>query len=101
MENMMENIMKTIKPELLALIPVLYFIGMGLKRAQAVADKWIPLLLGGIGILLALIWVLAGTPLPDVRHLLQAVFSAVTQGILCAGCAVYTHQIGKQAKKEE
>lgn len=97
----MENIMKTIKPELLTLIPVLYFIGMGLKRAQAVADRWIPLLLGGAGILLALLWVLSGTPLPDVRHLLLAIFSAVTQGVLCAGCAVYVHQISKQARKGE
>ena len=97
----MENIMEFVKPELLVLIPVLYFTGMGLKRSQAAADKHIPLLLGGAGILLALLWVLAGSELAGAQDILQAVFAALTQGVLCAGCAVYAHQLGKQAKKEE
>lgn len=97
----MENMMNFVKPELLVLIPVLYFIGVGLKHAQTVADKLIPLLLGGAGVLLALLWVLAGSELTGAQDVLRAVFAAVTQGVLCAGCAVYAHQIGKQAGKEE
>lgn len=97
----MGNIMEFVKPELLVLIPVLYFIGIGFKRSQAVADKHIPLLLGGVGILLALLWVLAGSELAGAQDILQAVFAAVTQGVLCAGCSVYAHQIGKQHGKEE
>lgn len=93
--------MNYVKPELLVLIPVLYFIGMGLKRSQAVADKYIPLLLGGVGILLALLWVLAGSELTGMQDILRAVFAALTQGVLCAGCSVYAHQLGKQAGKEE
>ena len=93
--------MNYVKPELLVLIPALYFTGMGLKRSQTAADKHSPLLLGGIGILLALLWVLAGSVLTSVRDILQAVFAAVTQGVLCAGCAVYGNQIGKQAGKEQ
>ena len=55
----MEQIMNYVKPELIVVAVVLYFIGMGLKQAQAVKDKYIPLILGGIGIVLCAIWVLA------------------------------------------
>ena len=48
----MERIMNYVKPELIVVAVVLYFIGMGLKKAESVADKYIPLLLGGIGIVL-------------------------------------------------
>lgn len=48
----MEEIMKYVKPELLMVAVVLYFIGIGLKQSQAVRDKYIPLILGGIGIVL-------------------------------------------------
>lgn len=97
----MENIMNYVRPELLVLIPVLYFIGMGLKRAQAVADKLIPLILGGVSILLALLWVLSGPDPASAQDVLRAAFAAITQGVLCAGCAVYAHQIGKQHGKDE
>lgn len=40
--------MKYVKPELLVVAVVLYFIGMGLKQSQTVKDKYIPLILGGI-----------------------------------------------------
>lgn len=97
----MENIMNYICPELLVLIPVLYFVGMGLKRSETVPDKHIPLLVGAAGIVLTLLWVLASSEMSGARDILQAVFAAVTQGVLCAGCAVYVHQLGKQAGKEE
>lgn len=40
----MEQIMNYIKPELLVVAVVLYFIGMGLKKAQTFKDKYIPLI---------------------------------------------------------
>ena len=58
----MEEIMSYVKPELLILVPVLYFIGAALKRS-AVPDKWIPLTLGGAGVVLAVLYVLATSPL--------------------------------------
>ena len=42
----MEQIMSYVKPELIIVAIVLYFLGMGLKQAQAVKDKYIPLILG-------------------------------------------------------
>ena len=40
----MKEVMSFVKPELLLLVPVLYFIGAGLKRSK-IQDRWIPLLL--------------------------------------------------------
>lgn len=94
----MEQIMNYIKPELLVLVPVLYFIGAGLKKSQYFADKHIPLLLGAAGVLLSLIYVLATAALDGWQTILLAGFTAITQGVLCAGCSVYVNQIIKQAQ---
>ena len=96
----MNKIMSYIRPELLVLIPVLYLLGAGLKKARAFADKYIPLALGAAGVLLAVVWVLATTDMTGYKDALQAVFVALTQGILAAGCSVYVNQIAKQAKKQ-
>lgn len=89
-----------IKPELLILVPVLYLIGIGLKKST-VKDKLIPALLGGAGILLSLAWVLGTCEILSWRDVLLAGFSAVTQGILTAGASVYVNQVVKQGSKEE
>ena len=90
-----------IDPGLLILIPVLYLLGMWIKSSEFITDKHIPLILGGTGILLAVIWVGATKPLPDIQAVLTAVFTSVAQGILCAGAAVYGNQIVKQHSKPE
>lgn len=97
----MEQIMNYVKPELIVVAVVLYFIGMGLKQAQAVKDKYIPLILGGAGIVLCAIWVLATSPLGTGRDIAMAVFTAIVQGILVAGLSIYINQIVKQANKNE
>ena len=43
----MEALVNYIKPELLITAVALYFMGIALKEAQAVKDKYIPLILGG------------------------------------------------------
>ncbi|MEG2406071.1 MAG: phage holin family protein [Clostridiales bacterium] len=89
-----------IKPELLILIPVLYFIGIGLKNTQALNDKYIPLTLGIIGILMSLIWVLAVSIFATWQDVFTAIFTAIVQGVLVAGCSVYADQLVKQVKRE-
>ena len=74
-----------IKPELLILIPVLYVIGMAVKKTALIADKLIPLVVGAIGILLSVIFAMA-------------IFTALTQGVLVGGASVYANQIFKQFK---
>lgn len=97
----MEQIMNYIKPELIVVAVVLYFVGMWLKKAQAVKDKYIPLILGGIGIILCAIWVLATSTIGTGQDIAMAVFTAIVQGILVAGVSTYINQIVKQSQKTE
>ena len=97
----MEQIMNYVKPELIVVAVVLYFIGMGLKKAEAVPDKYIPLILGGIGIVLCALWVLANGPLTSESEIVMAVFTSIVQGILVAGLSTYINQIIKQTQKTE
>ena len=55
----MEALVDYIKPELLITAIALYFMGIALKEAQAVKDKYIPLILGCAGILICGIYVFA------------------------------------------
>lgn len=97
----MEQIINYVKPELIIVAVVLYFIGIGLKQAQAVKDKYIPLILGVIGIILCGVWVLATSELGSGQEIALAVFTAVVQGVLTAGLSTYVNQVIKQAQKTE
>ena len=97
----MEQIMNYIKPELIVVAVVLYFVGMGLKQSQTVKDKYIPAILGAGGIFLATIYVIATCPLGTMQEIAMAVFTAIVQGILVAGLRAYVNQIVKQGKKAE
>ncbi len=94
------NYQEYIKTELLVLIPVLYFIGIGLKKSK-ILDKWIPFILGITSILLSSIWVIASADISGVKEILSAIFTAVTQGVLVAGTSVYANQLYVQAKKDK
>lgn len=97
----MEQIIDYVKPELLVLTVVLYFVGVGLKQTQAVTDKYIPVIIGLLGCILAAIYVIATCPLGSMQEIAMAVFTAVVQGILVAGLSTYVNQIFKQLKKDE
>lgn len=94
------NYQNYIKTELLILIPVLYFIGIGLKKSK-LPDKWIPITLGISSIILSAIWVVATVEIACLQEIASAIFMAVTQGILAAGASVYANQLYVQVKKEE
>lgn len=93
------NYQDYVKTELLVLVPVLYLLGAGLKKSL-VSDRWIPLILGLVGVILSAVWVLATADVSGMRQMAAAVFTAVTQGVLVAGASVYVNQIYLQAKKE-
>ena len=97
----MEQITEFIRPELLVLVPVLNFIGLGIKHSEKITNNLIPLLLGLFGVALAMLWVLGGMEFTGWRTALTAAFTAIVQGVLCAGCAVYVNQLWKQAKGNE
>lgn len=90
-----------IKPELLILIPVLYVIGLGTKKTQLINDKLIPLVIGAVGILLSVIYVLATSQLNGAPAIFMAIFTALTQGVLVSGASVYANQIFKQFKADK
>ena len=96
----MNELMNFVKPELLVLVPALLILGKMLK-GSSVPDKHIPAALGVCGVLLAVVWVVGRTPLGTYQDILNAIFAAVTQGIITAGLAVYGNQLVKQAGKEE
>ena len=95
------DIMNYIKPELIVVAIVLYFVGLGIKKAESIKDKCIPFILGGCGIVLSAIWVFANSPIGTVQEILMAVFTSIVQGILIAGLSTYVNQIIKQANKSE
>ena len=97
----MEKVLEFVKPELLILIPVLYFVGSGLKKAAFWKDKHIPLVLGGAGVILSLLWLAATSTFDGWQSALLMLFAGITQGVLCAGCAVFVNQIWKQSGKRE
>lgn len=97
----MDAIKELIRPELLVLIPVLYFIGTGLKNSSTVSDKHIPIVLGVAGILLSMIYLVSQTALTGVTEFMQVLFVGITQGVLCAGTSVYVNQIIKQSGKDD
>lgn len=99
---MEEIILNYVKPELVILAVALYLLGIALKKTELIKDKYIPLVLGVFGIVLALIYVLAvSMPITGAEGVLMAMFTAVIQGILCAGLSTYVNQMWKQLGKKE
>ena len=83
-----------IKPELLILIPCLYVIGVMIKDIKLIMNKYIPLILTGISLVLTNLYVLGMSGLSAVN-----LFTAFVQAILCVACAVYADQLKKQFRK--
>lgn len=97
----MENLMDYIKPELIVVAIVLYIVGIGLKKSVAVLDKYIPIILGGLGVAVCGIYVFATSSLGTPQEIALAVFTTLVQGILVAGASTYVNQVVKQLNKEE
>lgn len=97
----MDQIINYIKPELVVVAIVLYIIGMGLKKSTLLLDKYIPIALGALGIILCAVWVFATSAVSTPQDIAMAAFTAIVQGILVAGASTYINQIVKQARKTE
>lgn len=91
-----EELTAYVSPELLILVPVLYVVGMLIKRAGFIADKLIPLILGGVSIVICWLY-----EFMTLGFGLEAVFCGIIQGILVAGVTVYGNQVVKQIMKPE
>ena len=94
------NFEEYVKPELLILIPVLYLVGLAIKKSN-IADKFIPLLLGIVGVLLSGLYLFATEDINGSQAVATAIFTAITQGVLVAGASVYANELIKQAGKDK
>ena len=94
------DVMSFVKPELLILVPVLYTIGVGIKKSN-VSDNYIPLILGVVSIFLSTLWVISTSDIKNWQDAIYAIFISITQGILTAGASVYVNQLYIQSKKDE
>lgn len=101
MNELLELMKEYLKPELVVLIPVAYFLGTALKKSKKINDEYIPMLLGLFTIILSAVYVLATSVINSYQDVLMAFFTSVTQGILMAGCSVYVNQIIKQLAKSK
>lgn len=89
-----------IRPELLILVVVLYFIGMTLKRSKYVQDELIPIILGVTSVILCAVYIASVSDVPnDYREVLGMIFTIIIQGVCCAAGSVYVNQMGKQLHK--
>lgn len=86
----MTDLTSYIRSELFVLVPVLYALGMALKKSP-ISDWLIPYLLSVSGIALSALYLC--TFMCDARALW---FASVTQGVLCAACSVYADNLIKQ-----
>lgn len=69
------------------------------KKSSSVFDKYIPIILGVLGVIICGIYVFATSPLGTPQDAAMAVFTAIVQGILVAGASTYVNQIFKQSNK--
>ncbi len=97
----MEQIINYVKPELIVVAVVLYFLGQAIKKSQTIKDKYIPLINGAVGIVLCGIYVLGTSSYQTGQEIAMAIFTAITQGVLVAGLSTYVDQIIKQSRKTE
>jgi hypothetical protein len=96
----MPQITQYVKPELLVVAIVLYFLGTILKKSKTVADKYIPICNGVVGIILCTMYLLGTAATYTMQDCLIMGFTAITQGILVAGLSTYVNQLIKQGTKK-
>lgn len=82
------NIQIYIVDKVLVLIPALYIIGMIIKKLDTIPDKFIPLILLGVGIASSI-------------GLLGFSMNAIIQGILVTGVTVFSNQLYRQSKNDK
>ena len=83
-----ETITEFIKPELLVLIPVLFFIGVAIVKSNT-ENKFIPFILMGTGIALSGLWVFATSEIAtSKRYCISYIYSDCTRNISSFRCGI-------------
>jgi 1,4-dihydroxy-2-naphthoate octaprenyltransferase len=90
------QVLELISPELFILVAVMYVIGVFLKRSQSFDDRMIPLVIGGIAIVLTILYIGVMEGFTQ-----QGIMAGFLQGILIAGVTVYFNELKKQSQRED
>ena len=72
-----------------------------IKKSENISDKFIPMILGILGMLICGLYVFATSTVSSSQEVAMALFTAITQGIIVAGLSTYVNQLIKQSGKEE
>lgn len=97
-----EVLSEYLRPEMVVLAIVLYFMGTGLKKTNHVPDWTIPIILTGTGILLAALYILSTAATPGTyQEVIGMILDIIVQGVLCSAMSVYVNQFKKQITKKD
>lgn len=92
------NLMSFIPAHMAILVVAIYVLGIGLKKAIVVPDKYITVILMIFGITFAVLLTIINA---QYKTMLDAIVNGILQGILCWGVSVGVNQVLVQAKKDE
>jgi hypothetical protein len=86
-----------INAELLFLIPFLNILGWWMKNKTVLPNKYIPLVLGGVSIILCICFLRTAMG----KCIEDSILGGVIQGIFIAATAVYANQLTKTISEED
>lgn len=92
------NLVQFIQSNLILLVAALYVLGIGLKKANAVPDRYITIILLILAITFAILLSIINA---QYKTMLEAITNGMLQGIICWGVAIGVNQTAKQLTKEE
>lgn len=87
------QIVEYIKPELLVVSAVLYFLNRMIKQSRIIDCRYIPLINCVAGIFICGSYVVSVSPITTSQRFSLALFTAITQGILVAGISTYAYKV--------
>ena len=93
--NWTQILLEYIKPELLVLVILLWYIGTKIKASKKIEDWRIPFILMGISVAFALSYVLIISGVTPM-----AIWVGIMQGLAIAALEGYFYQLFKQAVKK-
>ena len=76
-------------------------LGKGIRRTEKVEERYFPLVLGMAGIGLCAVWVVGTSCLCSVQEAAMALFTALVQGVLVTGLAVWALRRLEKGKEEK
>lgn len=88
------DIKNLINPEIFLLVPVMWILGLFIKKSE-INSKKIPLIILIISIILSLLYVLTPTFPNSSQMWYNTTINGIGQGILIAGLTVFGNELGK------